>query len=119
MRDASSCLTSYEDFKRSHLDTERLCSEAGFRFNPMVVEAVGGAWGPASVKVFSELAKSKSMITGEPVDFLRNQLLQSLGVILHRENARAVVKRRGTLTCVSNSVLAAATTLQSPSAGEE
>jgi len=85
----------------------------------MVVEAVGGAWGPASVKVFNELAKSKSILTGESVEFLHNQLLQSLGVILHRENARAVVKRRGAHTSVSSTVLAAATTLQSSGAGPE
>ena len=119
MRDASSCLAAYEGFKRSHLDTDRLCSEAGFGFNPMVVEAVGGAWGPAAVKVLNELAKSKSMISGEPVDLLRSQLYQSLGIILHRENARAVVKRMRTHTPVVNMVLAAATTLQQSGDGSD
>ena len=86
-------LTSYEDFKRSHLNTAFSCSAEGFFFAPVVVEARGGAWGPAAVKVFSELAKAKSMITGEPVATLLTHLYQGLGVILHRENARAALKR--------------------------
>ena len=112
MQDASSCLTSYEDFKRSHLDTERLCNEGGFNFTPVVCEALGGRWGPSAVKIFNELAKSKSMITGEPVALLRKQLYQSLGVILHRENARAVVKRMPAHTQASDAILNAASALQ-------
>ena len=80
----------------------------------MVMEAVGGAWGPAAVKVFSELAKSKSMLTGESVDILLSQLYQNLGTILRRENARAIIKRAGSYTRVTDEILAAATTLQSP-----
>ena len=52
IQDALSAVTSYEDFKRGHLGTERLCSDEGFAFCPMVVEAIGGAWGPAAAKVF-------------------------------------------------------------------
>ena len=95
---------------------KKLCAEAGFAFQPMVAEAVGGAWGPAAVKVFTELAKSKSILSGEPKDVLLTQLYQNLGVILHRENARSIVKRRCGSTRTSNSVLAAAATLQIPSA---
>jgi len=36
---------------------------------------------------------TKSLLTGESTDLLQTQLLQNLGMILHRENARAVVKR--------------------------
>ena len=85
IQDALSAVTSYEDFKRGHLGTERLCSDEGFAFCPMVVEAIGGAWGPAAVKVFHELAKSKSILTGEPVDHLLTQLHQNLSAILRRE----------------------------------
>ena len=114
IREASSATTAYEDYKRGHLHTERLCAEDGHSFCPMVMEAVGGAWGPAAVKIFTELAKSKSMLTGESVDMLLAQLYQNLGTILRRENARAIIKRAGFSTRVSDEVLAAATTLQSP-----
>ena len=84
----------------------------------MVVEAVGGAWGLSAVKVSTELAKSKSILSGESVDVLLTQLYQNMGIILHRENARSVVKRRSTDTRTSSSVLAAAATLQIPAAAE-
>ena len=112
IRDASSALTSYEDFKRSHLDTDALCNAEGFTFCPMVVEAVGGAWGLAATKVFNELAKTKSIITGEPVDSLVAQLYQNLGTILHRENARSIVKRMCTSKRTPDTILAAATSPQ-------
>ncbi len=114
--DASTVLTSYEDFKRSHLNTAFSCSAEGFFFAPVVVEARGGAWGPAAVKVFSELAKAKSMITGEPVATLLTHLYQGLGVILHRENARAALKRMRRYTQDAHGVLSAATVLQSSAA---
>ncbi len=87
-------------------------------FQPMVVEAAGGFWGPSAVKVFTELAKSKSMLSGESVDVLLTQLYQNLGVILHRENARSIVKRRSAATRTSSTILAAAAVLQSPAAAE-
>ena len=54
------------------------------------------------------------MLTGESVDTLLSQLYQNLGTILRRENARAIIKRAGSYTRVTDEILAAATTLQSP-----
>lgn len=105
--------TSYNDFNHGHLNTERLCAEQGLSFCPMVVEAVGVAWGPAAVNIFTELAKAQSLSTGEPVHLRLAQLYQNLGTILRRENARAIVKRAGACTHVANDVWAAATALQS------
>ena len=111
----------YEDFKRNHLSTERLCMEDGFAFAPMVVEACGGSWGPSATKIFLELAKTKSVLTGESQDVVQLQLFQNLGVILHRENARAVVRRIFPSDSFSQDLLNAASTLQAPEAeaGEE
>ena len=50
--DAFSAITSYKDFKRGILETERLFSHAGLSPWPLEVEAIGGAWGPAAAKVF-------------------------------------------------------------------
>ena len=44
-------------------------------------------------KVWSELAKTKALLTGESHSTVANRLLQSLGLILHRENARAILRR--------------------------
>ena len=75
------------------MGTESACTAEGLGFTPMVVEAVGGAWGEAANNIFKELAKAKSIVSGEPVDMLLGQLRQHLGVVLHRENARAILKR--------------------------
>ena len=112
VRNPAATAASYEDFKRSHLNTQRLCTAEGLIFTPMVVEAVGGSWGPAAHSVFTGLAKAKSLITGEPVDMLLSQLRQHLGVVLHRENARAILKRSHAHTYTSSAILAAADLLR-------
>ena len=70
--------------------------------------------GPAAVKIFTELAKTKAVLTGESVDHLLTELYQGLGITLRRENARALVKRMRPAACVADDVLAAAATLQLP-----
>ena len=61
IRDASSAATSYEDYKRTYLNTEAACSAEGFAFTPVVCEAVGGGWGPAANKIFAKVAKEESI----------------------------------------------------------
>ena len=92
----SSAVTTYEDFKRSYLATETTCQEEGFNFIPLICEADGGGWGPAANAVWSELAKYKSVMTGEQSSTTASRLLQSLGLILHKENARAILRRAPT-----------------------
>ena len=115
IRDASSAATSYEDFKRTHLNTEASCSAEGFGFTPVVCEAVGGGWGPAANKIFCELAKEKSILTGEPADRFETQLHQGLSVTLHRGNARAILKRLRGPAPGAHNTLNAASELQAPS----
>ena len=119
IRDAASATQRYEDFKRAHLDTEAACTSGGFGFTPMVVEAVGGGWGPAAEKILSELAKEKSIRTGEPADRLEMQLYQGLSTILHRENSRAILKRLNGAASGSEAILNAATELQTPAGNAE
>ena len=100
--------------KRTHLDTQALCAAEGLCFKPAVVEARGGAWAPAATTIFAELAKTKSLLTGEPASTVLHQLHQNLGIILHRENARAALRR----LCAPDTeqwhmLLHSATTLQS------
>ena len=89
----ASATQAYEDFKRNYLGTESACEAEGVRFIPVVVEAHGGGWGHQAHKLWNELAKRKSAITGELESTVACQLLQSLSVILHRENARAILRR--------------------------
>ena len=90
--DASAAPSAYEDHKRSYLNTEESCHTDGITFLPIVAEALGGGWGPTACKVWAELAKVKSLLTGELESTVASQLYQSLGLILHRENARAILR---------------------------
>ena len=94
--DGSASTKDYEDFKRSYLSTEALCQEEGITFIPVICEADGGSWGPAAHKVWSELAKHKALASGEQDSTIVSRLLQSLGLILHKENARAILRRSPT-----------------------
>eukprot|EP00973_Karenia_brevis_P017401 2386002-Karenia_brevis.AAC.1 len=65
LQDAGQAARNYEDFKRSHNNTEADCQAAGISFIPIVIEAVGGGLGPAAFHMFRELAKIKSTASGE------------------------------------------------------
>ena len=105
-------MTAYEDFKRNHMNTARLCADAGLSFEPLVVEANGGMWGISAQKIFSELAKLKAIIQGESKGIVLDQIYQSLDVILHRENARAVLKRMQPRIVEEQHLASAAATVQ-------
>ena len=62
-------------------------------FIPVVAEAHGGGWGQEAHRVWNALAKQKCSITGERESHVASMLLQSLGIILQRENARAILRR--------------------------
>ena len=96
-RGGEAACIQYEDFKRSHKDTANECRRQGFGFIPMVVEAVGGGWGKEARKVWSEFAKSSALASGEfaSESSCGSALQQRLSLILHRENARACLRRFG------------------------
>ena len=85
--------TQYEGFKSEHLETRSTCLAEGVKFCPMVIEASGGSWGPEARVVWSELAKHIASATGESDSSATMRVLQTLGLILHRENARAILRR--------------------------
>lgn len=110
-QDPSAAVSAYETFKRCHHNTELDCQAQGINFAPLVVEAVGGGWGACATKMFYELAKVKASTSGELKNTTLRQLHQSLGIILHRENARAV-HRRSVRHYNHHGLLSAAATLQ-------
>ena len=91
--DGLSCLTSYEHAKNSFLDTAAHCASEGIAFVPMVVEAHSGAWGPAAAKVWLKLGKATSLVSGESTAVEALRARQNLGLTLHRETARAILRR--------------------------
>ncbi len=83
----------YEELKRSYEDTDRLCREAGFKFTPLIFEAHGGGWSGSTRKVLDALARGQSaawLVGQEPASL---RIAQRISASLHRENARAVLRR--------------------------
>ena len=91
--DGLSCLRSYEHSKNSYLDTAEHCASEGITFVPMVVEAHSGAWGPAAAKVWLKLGRAISLVSGESTAIESLRARQNLGLALHRETARAILRR--------------------------
>ena len=114
LTDAASSIRSYEDFKCAHFDTRRTCINEGMGFIPLVAEAVGGSWGDSAIKVFVSLAKHKSNATGEAKNTILRQLLQHMGILLHRANARAVLRRCAPHSAAVYPLLTVAAELQCP-----
>ena len=50
--------------------------------------------GPQGAAVIAELAKITASASGEPADRSAVSFMQSLQITLHKENARAVLRRR-------------------------
>ena len=111
IQNAMTAATTYEAFKCSHNQTEFDCQSAGISFIPMVVEADSGCWGPSAARVFSELAKRKACVSGEFRNTTLTHFYQNLGISLHRENARAILRRMANYSD-PRPLLAAATAAQ-------
>ena len=69
-------------------------SSTGFDFTPFVIEAHSGSLSSAARKVVDMIAKAQEQIGGrfvsEPTSL---RIAQRISVALHRENARAILKR--------------------------
>ena len=92
-RDPQQVLLQYEGFKCSFLETQRQCLDEGITFVPFVLEAVGGGVGPQGAAVIAELAKITASASGEPADRSAVSIMQNLQITLHKENARALLRR--------------------------
>ena len=84
---------AYENFKRTHNDTARCCEAQGFSFTPMILEAHGGGWSLSARRVLTRVAKGIAAVWREGDEAASLRIAQRISVSLHRENARAVLKR--------------------------
>ena len=103
--DGSKPVEDYEARKRTYQNTQAVCSASGFQFIPLVVEACGGGWAPAAVKAWKDLALALSTSSGDGASQEAERLYQALGITLHRENARAVLRRATPATPVAPPLL--------------
>ena len=87
-------------------------------FIPMVMEACGGSWGPEAHKVWTEIAKTTAQATGEPESTVAARIFQNTGFILHRANARAIVRQSAGPAVAAHGLLASAAAVASAIADE-
>ena len=101
--DPGAVFGAYEAFKRSFLNTEASCAEQGLKFLPFVVEAHGGGLAAGARRVCAFIAKSSAAQNADEVDSHSAELLRRITISVHRENARAVLRRLpgGTLSAPS------------------
>jgi hypothetical protein len=83
----------YEDYKTNYKDTGQKCEEQGFNFTPMVLEASSGAWSPSARRVLDSIARGQSASWNSAHNVTSLRIAQRMSVALHRENARAIMKR--------------------------
>ena len=84
---------AHESVKRQHLDTESHCVANGFKFLPMVLESHGGGWSPLFRKTLDEITKRISSSSQDRGEVASLRVAQRISASLHRENARAVLRR--------------------------
>ncbi len=89
----SAAAASYEQHKRTHLDTAAQCRQQGLEFVPVVAEAHSGTWGPTARAVWHSLAKSWASAAGLELSFTSAKLAQRMSTTLRRANARAILRR--------------------------
>ena len=96
----SSIVLEYEDFKKNHRPpgtddtTLNRCNANNLTFIPLVSEAHSGAWGNPAKTVINFIAQHTSAIHSESKDAASLMIAERLSSTLHRENARAILKRR-------------------------
>ena len=59
----------------------------------MVTEGSAGAWGAMAELVWKLIIRATASLTGEPISLVSNHICQSLSTVLHKANARALLKR--------------------------
>ena len=89
----SAAVEAYEAHKRTHLHTEQHCTSEGLQFVPLVAEACSGGWGCTAAATWRVLGGLIATRSGDSPSVETDRLLQCLSVALHRENARAVLRR--------------------------
>ena len=64
----------------------------------MVLEAHRGGWSPLLRKVFDWISKQQALVTNEEQAVVSLRVAQRISCTLHRENARAILRRQAKLS---------------------
>ena len=83
----------YDAFKRSFKNTEKHCTDQGFQFTPMILDSHSGAWSSSARAMLGWVAQGVAAVWGDSVEAVSLRAAQRISISLHRENARAVMRR--------------------------
>ena len=86
-------LTKHDREKREHLDTGQQCEAADFHFVPMGLEAHARVWSPTARGILDWIAHQSAASHHEPPHTCSLRIAQRTSCTLHRENARAILRR--------------------------
>ena len=76
-----------------HISTRAARALVMVSLSPLWWPRLWGGWGSSTVKVFIEFAKTKSLMTSNPKNKILSHFYQSLCLMSHKENARAIIRR--------------------------
>jgi len=83
----------YTRVKWDHLQTGDACTREGFTFTPTIFEAHGGGWGVEARRVAGLIAHHQRIRGQWCPEGHALKVAQRISTSLHRENARAILKR--------------------------
>ena len=89
----SGVFSSVESRKKVFLNTASECAQAGISFCPLVIEAVGGGWSDSLRSVVAWIASESNRCSPVRRSDASFKIVQRISCALHRENARAILKR--------------------------
>ena len=83
----------YERHKREYQSTAQLCETTGLAFTPMVTEAHSGGWSPLARGVLDWISEQSAAASQTEPATVALRIAQRMLATLHKENARAILKR--------------------------
>ena len=92
--DVTEVFREYERHKRAYKDTEKQCLEQQLTFVPMIVEAHAGGMSPLMRQTLTKLADEAAPAQSMTTDGLALRMTQRISTALHRETARAILRRQ-------------------------
>ena len=86
-------VSKYEEFKKTYKNALQQCLGQGFDFTPFIFEAHSGSWSLTARRVLDRLASQQKHLERTTVEDPSLRIAQRISISLHRENARAVLRR--------------------------
>ena len=85
--------TEYTSLQESHMDTAAQCKQQGLSFLPFIIEGHGGGWSAKARRLVDKVGRAMACRDLELKGRGPLTLAQRLSCVVHREGARAILRR--------------------------